>query len=323
MENVIKNIFSEGKGILAIDERASTIHRKFEKLGIKGDEEQTFKYRNIFFETSNLEDYISGVILAEDTFKNQKTGSKFSREILKEKNISIGVKVDGGLKEYDENLSLTKGLEGLDEKCMELKKMGADFTKWRSIISVEHVTEAFLSKLSKDIAEYARISQKNGLVPIVEPELLIEGSHSIASSEQILIKTITSVINALKENGVDLKTTILKTSFVVSGSEATLDDESEMVGLLTIEALQQTAGEFGGIVFLSGGLNSTDSFSFLNEAKLRAIEVDFVTPISFSFGRALQNDALLTWNGKEENIEKAKEAFMNTLIVAQKSLKTT
>ena len=309
MNPVIAHIFSPQKGILAADERPSSIFKRFKKEGIPETEEMSFAYRSLLFTTPSIEQYISGVILSEDIFLNHRIDGGFSRDFLAKKGISVGVKVDGGLVPYTEkepHLSLTKGFEDLKERCTKYRELGAQFTKWRSVVPVHGATPTFLKALAQDMAQYASIAQQAGLVPIVEPEVLIEGEHSIDDAAKTIQTVLTHIIEALQEHSVDTQACILKTSFACNVNEHTNEQE---VASATIQALMP-AKVFGGVVFLSGGLHTKEAIAYLKEVTATST---LSTPITFSYGRALQNDALTTWKGSDQHIKEAHHIFMETL----------
>lgn len=312
MEDTIEKIFSPEKGILAADESTGTITKRFAALGLTSTPELNKKYRQMLFSTADIEKYISGVILYDETIK-QGLG-----EVLKEKGIVVGIKVDGGLENYkDTEQKVTKGLEGLDQRLVEYKKMGAQFTKWRGVVNISDIypTDEFLEETLGRMAEYAKIVQENEMVPIVEPEVLYDGNHTNARCEEIETKVLQKLFKLLKDKGVDLKNTILKASMVLPGKDSGVTMMPLEVSNSTLRTFQNSVpSEIPGIVFLSGGQTSDQAMFNLNEiVKLNETSKFGPWDLSFSFGRALQNDAMSTWAGKDENIDAAQEVFSKVL----------
>ncbi len=304
--NTVENIFQNKKGILAADERPSSMDKRLEGVSISGGEENRNKFRTLLFETENIQNYISGIIMSTETFEDHMHSSGTpSREYLKNIGVEVGVKVDEGIKD-----GITLGLDTLEDKCLKYSKMGATFTKWRSVIEVSDPKN--INQICEDLTEYAKVVLSHKMIPIVEPEVLRDGEHSIDESKEVIKTTLDTLVSKMKEENVDLSKIILKTSFALSGSKIK-KDEGESVSKCTLYSFQDLPKQLGGIVFLSGGLTPEDSSIYLKRTSELAKGEDLNIPISFSYGRALQSNALKTWGGEDENLEKGREEFLIAL----------
>ncbi len=332
MGTTLQTIFQEYKGILAADERPSSMDKRLESRGIEPSAEMRSRYRHMLFSTPNLERTISGVILSEDTFADHSIEGVPTRDYLKHMGIAVGVKVDEGLEPYNGSdvLSITTGLETLDKKCAQYAKEGAAFTKWRAVIPVTGVEDAFLAAMASNMATYAQTVLKHNLVPIVEPEVLLKGTNTIDEVAAALERTLEAVVHALRDINCNPHQCILKTSFAATG----LDNEplsADTVAERTLAVFKKIGLDsdkgFYGIVFLSGGLSSETAISYIQRiraiAEQRGTEFSFGPPLTFSYGRALQDPALTAWDGKDENAYTAQIAFTQTLQHAIKKYKGT
>lgn len=326
IDTTLKTIFQPYKGILAADERPSSMDRRLTEHGIKDGKAMRDKYRKILFSTPNLERTISGIILSEDTFTEHTMDAVPTRDFLRNLQIAVGVKVDGGLEPYEgsETLKKTKGLDGLGDRCKQYQRQGAAFTKWRSAIPVIGVTDEYVAAIAADMAAYARCALDNDLVPIVEPELLLNGDHTIEETEKTFKKVIPAVLAALIEKKCNPQHCILKTSFITDGLTDGVEPAEE-AAKRTLTVFKETGlkggKSFYGIVFLSGGLESKTAIAYIQHIKALAEKEGFPTPLSFSYARALQEPVLHEWKGKEENILNAQLAFTQTLQHAIKKYK--
>ena len=331
VQETLQKIFRENLGILAADERPSSMDRRLESYGIAPGESMRNQYRSILFSTPNIERYVSGVILSEDTFSEHRVGDVLSRDYLANLGIAVGVKVDEGLAPYtpdESELHITKGLESLREKCAQYKKEGAVFTKWRATIPVTPLPDGFLTAVAENMATYASVVLKHDLVPIVEPEVLLEGSHTIDEAAETLEQTIRCVHKALQDKGCNPHHCILKTSFATAGLSAD-QPSSDVVSKKTLEVFKSTNLDsdkgFFGIVFLSGGLPSDTAIEYIQHiravAEDRETEHAFRPPLTFSYGRALQDMALKEWGGNQDAVANAQIAFTQTLQHATKKYK--
>ena len=326
IEHTLRTIFQPYKGILAADERPSSMDKRLKEYGIGGGEAVRQKYREVLFSTPNLERTISGIILSEDTFAKHSMEGVPTRDFLRGLGIAVGVKVDGGLEPYQGSAVLRKtiGLDGLDDRCKQYQEQGVQFTKWRSAIPVVNTTDDFIATIAADIATYAHYALENDLVPIVEPELLLSGDHTVEETEEVFKRVIPAVLTALTEKGCDSQQCILKTSFITDGLEdGVLSADEAAKRTLTVfkdTGLDSTKG-FYGIVFLSGGLTSEIAIAYIQRIKALAEQEEFEIPLTFSYARALQEPVLTEWQGKEENILSAQLAFTQTLQHAIKKYK--
>lgn len=318
MNETILKIMTPYKGILAADESTPSITKRFASLGLVSTPELNKEYREMLFTTPDIEKYISGVILFDESIK-QGLG-----EILKQKGIEIGIKVDMGLESFNgTDEQITKGLEGLGDRLEEYKKLGAIFTKWRGVIKISDIypTEDFINQNLSRMADYAKIVQDHQMIPIVEPEVLLDGNHTNTRCEEISTKTLKKLFEILKEKNVDLSALILKASMVMPGKESGVVVMPLEVSNSTLRSFQNSVPqEVPLIVFLSGGQTPDVATFNLNEInKLNKDHKFGDWDLSFSFGRALQEEAMKEWSGKLENIEKAQKVFLERLIKVSKA----
>jgi len=302
-----------GKGILAADESTGTCEKKFAKAGIPCTQDSRRAYRELFFTTPGFGEFISGVILYDETIRQSASNGKKFVDILKGVGILPGIKVDQGVKEMDgsPNEKVTKGLDGLPERLKEYAKLGAKFAKWRAVITIGEglPTDANLRQNAKDLAAYAKDCQEAGLVPIVEPEVLMDGSHDISACRDASERTLTALFEELKSAGVAIDGIILKTNMVVPAKDCPKQATPEEIAEATLGLFKKVLPkELVGQAFLSGGQSEEEA-----TANLDAINKKGPLPwkMSFSYGRALQNTALKTWNGKAENVPAAQKAFLH------------
>jgi fructose-bisphosphate aldolase class I len=317
MEETIKKLLVENKGILAADESSGTIEKRFAGIGLTSTPELNQKYREILFTTLGIEGYISGVILFDESVRQG------LHKILEEKEIVPGIKVDGGLEPFNGGEEqITKGLEGLSDRIREYSTIGLKFSKWRAAIKISDIfpTDTFLEEDLGRIVEFAKLSQAAGLVPIVEPEVLLDGNHTTTRCAEISVKVWQILFEKLKTAKIDLKNLILKTNMILPGKDSSIKAEPLEIAEATLRSLNGSVpAEVGGIVFLSGGQTPDEATNNLNEIVKRKGGAPW--PLSFSFSRALQEEALRAWAGKDENIEFAQEAFLTRLIKVSKARK--
>ena len=304
--------------------------RRLEEHGIAAGKEMRAKYRTLLFSTPNLERTISGIILAEDTFQDHAIDGVPTRDYLAHLGIVVGVKVDGGLVPYNEDkvLKRTIGLEGLQKRCASYKERGAGFLKWRSAIPAIGVTDNFITTVVSDMVEYASHALEHGLVPILEPEILLEGSHTAEDTAETFKRTLSALLTALTKRGCDPHHCILKTSFIIDGldrEEVSAEEVAKKTLITLKEAGLDTGKSFYGVVFLSGGLESKRAINYIQQIKAfveqEGTEHSFAPPITFSYARALQEPVLAVWKGEEENALVAQLAFTQTLQLAVKKYK--
>ena len=311
LTDIAKSLVAPGKGILAADESSKTIQKRFDKIGLTSTPETNLTYREMFFTTPEIEDYISGVILYDETIR-QSIDGKTVPEYLQGKGILPGIKVDKGawkLANFEEE-KITEGLDGLRDRLTEYKEMGARFAKWRAVITIGEgiPTDTCIEANAEALARYAALCQEQDIAPIVEPEVLMDGGHSIEKCQEVTAKTLKAVFEKLKLYKVFLEGIILKPNMVISGKENPTQASSKEIAQATVETFLGVAPkEVPGIVFLSGGQTPDEATENLKEINLIP---GSPWQLSYSYGRALQDEALKAWAGKEENTQAAQEAFL-------------
>jgi len=299
------------KGILAADESVGTIGKRFAKLGMPSTAETHRAYRDMLFTTPGIEEFIAGVILYDETIRQESLGGTLFPRLLAEKAIIPGIKVDTGAVEMalHPGEKVTQGLDGLRERLAEYRSMGARFTKWRAVISIGAgiPSKACISANAQDLARYAALAQEAGLVPIVEPEVLMDGDHDQERCEVVTSGVLRSVFKELARQGVLLEGILLKPSMTVSGKSCSRQAGVQDVAEATVRTLRRAVpAAVPGIVFLSGGQSSE-----LATAHLNAMNKLGPHPweLSYSYGRALQEPALTVWHGERANVAAAQAAF--------------
>ena len=321
LELVAKALVLHPKGILAADESGGSIHKKFEQLGIPDTYDNRRDYRNIFFTTPDIDKYINGVILFDETTRQQADNGQNFVDYLISKRIIPGIKVDQGLEKFqDSDETYTRGLLGLEHRLVEYYQMGLRFAKWRAAFdltlddqgNILTPTDYAIAENCQILAKYAVKCQNAGLVPIVEPELIYNGNYTIDQSAKITSKILDKLFEELVNHHVNLKACILKVNMVLAGKQQTRQSTPEEVGVKTAEILKAHVPDtLAGIVFLSGGQTPEQATANLAEIIKHG---PFPWPVTFSFARALQDPALYTWAGDNTNIEKARQAFADRLI---------
>jgi fructose-bisphosphate aldolase class I len=313
MDATALELVAPGKGILAADESGPTIEKRFKNIGIASTEENRRAYREMLFTTPGLGAFISGVILYDETIRQKtKSGASFV-EALAQQGIIPGIKVDKGAKPLAgfQGDKITEGLDGLRDRLAEYARLGARFTKWRAVIAVADnlPSRTGAAANAHALARYAALSQEAGLVPIVEPEVLMDGSHPLARHYEVTRSMIHLVFDALFEHGVRLEAMLLKANMVLSGSTCPQQASVIEAAEATLLCMRHTVPPaIPGIVFLSGGQNDVDATEHL-DAMNRIDKVPW--ELSFSFGRALQAPALKSWAGKTENVGVAQQALLH------------
>lgn len=316
---IARSFFADGKGILAADESVHTATTRLASYGIAASPEMRRQYRDLFLGAAGVEKYLSGVILFSETLLEKGNDKRLFPDSLAMRGIHPGVKVDLGTEPLAESPEefITNGLIGLSERLVEFKKQGAVFTKWRGVIRIDGdrlPTPQALHENAKRLATYAKEAQAVGLVPILEPEVLHEGKHGRARARAVIAETLKTLFTVLDELAVDRTGVILKTAMALSGSESGKLDTSEEVAEDTLSALVENVPRgVAGIVFLSGGQGPQQSTDNLAAITIRARTVKAPWPLTFSYARALQEEALAIWKGKEENVSAARAAFMTRL----------
>jgi fructose-bisphosphate aldolase class I len=306
-------LVAPGKGILAADESDGTIKKRFDSIGVESTEDNRRAYREMLFTTEGAGDHISGVILFDETIRQSSAdGTAFPR-LLEQQGIIPGIKVDKGAKALANapGEKITEGLDGLRERLAEYVGFGARFTKWRAVITIgeDIPSEYCFWTNAHALARFAALSQEAGLVPIVEPEALMDGDHSIERSYSVTSRMLNAVFTELHDQRVELEEMLLKTNMVLSGYEASDRAGVEEVAEQTLRCLRRNVpAAVPGIVFLSGGQSDEDA-----TAHLSAMNAIGGAPweLSFSYGRALQAPALKAWAGEEANLPRAQEAYLH------------
>ena len=307
-------LVAEKKGILAADESGGTIKRRFDTINVESTEENRRNYREMLFRTAGVADFVSGVILFDETIRQAAADGTPLVKVLSDQGIIPGIKVDKGtvpLPNSPDEL-VTEGLDGLRNRLKEYVELGAGFTKWRAVISISDGTPSGygLSANAHALARFAALSQEAGLVPIVEPEILRDGDHSIERCFEVTEETLREVFDQLAQQKVLLEGMLLKPSMVISGGSADQRAEPEVVAQMTLECLKRVLpSAVPGVVFLSGGEPDNSVTANLNAINKKA--ANYLSPwqLSFSFGRSLQGAPLVAWAGKSENTEAAALAF--------------
>ena len=311
LTDIANYIVSEGKGILAADESNPTCKKRFDTISVESSEENRRDYRELLFTSNGMRDNIGGVILFDETIRQKSASGATLVELILANGALAGIKVDKGLKPFRESEveTLTQGLDDLDERCSEYANLGAKFTKWRAVINIGDgmPTQECIDANMDALAQYAKIAQKNGMVPIVEPEILINGSHSIEDCYDATSRSIKSLFDYLNSYDVDIAGTILKPNMVTPGLDSEHKATVKEVAEMTIRCLKESVpDELPGVAFLSGGqteIESTEHLDMMNKIG------GFPWKLSFSYGRALQQSALNAWLGKAENKVAAQAAF--------------
>jgi fructose-bisphosphate aldolase class I len=311
MESTIEGLLVRGKGILAADESSPTIAKRFADIHLASTEESRRSYRELLFTTDGLNEFISGVILFDETLRQKTSDGILMPEVLSQQGIIPGIKVDKGavaLANFPGEKN-TQGLDGLRERLKEYRELGARFTKWRAVIAIDESipTQTCVEANARTLAMFAALSQEAGLVPIVEPEVLMDGDHSIDRCEEVTTVTLNSVFKALFRHRVVLEQVLLKTGMVLSGKDCSQQADLAHVAEATIRCLRRSVpAAVPGIVFLSGGQSDEAATQRLNA--ICAVS-DIPWKLSFSFGRALQAPALKIWQGSADNVAAAQAAL--------------
>jgi fructose-bisphosphate aldolase, class I len=319
---VAESIVADHKGILAADESTGTIKKRFDSIGVESTDQSRQAYRNLLFTTPGIEDWIGGVILYDETIRQRADDGTPFAELLASRGIVPGIKVDTGAHDLADfpGEKVTEGLDGLRERCAEYRQLGARFAKWRAVITIGNgiPTDGCIRANAHALARYAAICQEQDLLPIVEPEVLMDADNSIETCYDATARTLHAVFDELFGQRVDVTGTLLKPNMVISGKGSPAQADAQRIAELTIEAFKRhVPAAVPGIVFLSGGQSEVEATQNLNEIN----RVGGPWPLSFSYGRALQASALEAWRGDAANVEAGQQAFahrarMNSLAVA-------
>ena len=302
---------AKGKGVLAADESSGTCEKRFSSVGVECTEESRRTYRNLLFSAPGVEQYLSGVILFDETARQKAPDGSLIPQYLAKKGILPGIKVDKGLANipFTREEKVTEGLDGLQKRMKEYFDLGCRFAKWRAVITIgaDIPTHTCLYANAHALARYAAICQEASIVPMIEPEVLLDGSHSAERSEEVHEATLRATYAAMAAYNVSLEHLILKTSMVVSGKDNARQAGVDEVAERTVRVLRRTVpAAQPGIVFLSGGQSDEAATAHLNAmSAMRGLP----WPLTFSYSRALQNPALKAWRGQAGNVAAAQKAF--------------
>lgn len=314
LSKVASQMVAKGKGILAADESSGTIEKKFAKIGVESTEHTRREYRELFFTTEGMEEFISGVILYDETIRQSASDGRSFVSILEAKGVLPGIKVDQGTTEMNaaSNEKVTKGLEGLMGRLQEYAGSGARFTKWRAVITIDEgkglPSDENIRQNAQSLAAYAKAAQDAGLVPIVEPEVLMDGGHDIDACEKASTRTLTAVFEELEKAGIDFSGMVLKTNMVIPGKENSKASPEEIARRTIALFKKVLPSELPGQAFLSGGQSEVEATQNLNAMNAPLVGAG-PWNLTFSYGRALQDSALKTWNGATENVPAAQKNF--------------
>jgi fructose-bisphosphate aldolase class I len=313
MDHTAAALVAPGKGILAADESTPTMAKRLSAIGLESTEPRRREYRELLFTTVGLSEYVSGVILFDETIRQRTTDGRPFADVLSSAGLIPGIKVDAGTKPLaafpDE--VVTDGLDGLRDRFEEYAELGARFAKWRAVLRIGEgrPTPTCIEANAHALARYAALAQEAGLTPVVEPEVLMDGSHTVERCAEVTTEVLRSVYDQLARHRVRLEATLLKPNMVLPGSECPDQADDERIALMTVEVLRRTVpAAVPGIVFLSGGQSDEQA-----TARLDAINRHVPQPweLSFSFGRALQAPVLRAWAGEEANRSAAQAALLH------------
>jgi fructose-bisphosphate aldolase class I len=311
LEETARALVAEGKGILAADESDGTIKKRFDSIGVESTEDTRRAYRELLFATEGAEEYISGVILFDETIRQSAADGTPFPKLLESKGIIPGIKVDKGAKPLAlaDGETITEGLDALRERLSEYRELGARFAKWRATYSIERdkPSEYCVWTNAHALARYAALCQEAGLVPIVEPEVLQDGTHTLEESRKATGRVLQALYTELHDQRIDYRGTLLKPNMVLSGYDAPERAGAQEVAEATLDCFyRHVPAAVPGIVVLSGGQSDEDATAHLNAMNAMG---PHPWELSFSYGRALQAPALKAWGGKPENVEAAQRAY--------------
>ena len=317
LRETASQLVAPGRGILAADESTPTIQKRFDSIQVESTEDSRRAYRGMLFTTAGAEEFISGVILFDETLRQSAEDGRSFPELLTAKGMVPGIKVDRGAKDLAAapGEKITEGLDGLRERLAEYHQLGARFAKWRAVINID-TSSGLPSDYCLDanvhaLARYAALSVEQGLVPIVEPEVMMDGTHSIETCSKVTERALHKVFARLYDHRVDLREILLKPNMVLPGSDCPQQASTEQVASATVECFQRSIPvALPGIVFLSGGQTEVEATAHLDAMnKIGTQHGGLPWQLSFSYGRALQASALAAWGGAPENLEAGQEAF--------------
>jgi fructose-bisphosphate aldolase, class I len=309
-----RELVAPGKGILAADESSGTIKKRLASVDVESTEENRRAYRQLLFTPAGLEEHISGVILYDETIRQKADDGRSLAEVLSGKGIIPGIKVDKGAKPFPlhPGEKITEGLDGLRERLVEYRELGARFAKWRAVIGIagREIPRRFtLEANAHALARYAALCQEEGLVPIVEPEVLMDGDNDLLRCEEVTEEALSIVFGQLRGHGVCFEGMLLKPNMVIAGKESDRQASVEDVAAATVRCMRRVVpAAVPGLVFLSGGQSAELATAHLNEMNRRG---PHPWELSFSYGRALQEPSLNAWRGRKENVKKAQEILLH------------
>ena len=297
IENIAKKLISKGKGILAADESTGTMTKRLASVGVESTAKNRLKFRETLFSAEGMKHYIGGVILFDETIKQKTSNGKTIPELIESFGSIPGIKVDTGAKVLagSPEEKITEGLDGLRDRLNEYYKLGARFTKWRAVynISKKYPSELAIKSNAHALARYSALVQEAKMVPIIEPEVLMDGEHNISKCYEITAKVLKECYKKLKLHNVNLKGTILKPNMILPGNKSKDKSNTTEIAKMTLKCLKENVpSEVPGIAFLSGGQTEIEATQNLNEIN-KINDTSFV--MSFSYGRALQQSALKNW----------------------------
>jgi len=309
--NIAQSLVHVGKGILAADESSPTIKKRFDRINVPSTDENRRSYREMLFTTQGIEEFISGVILFDETLRQMAQDGTPLPDVLAKKGIIPGIKVDKGAKALAgfPGEKITEGLDGLRDRLVEYRELGAQFAKWRAVITIGEgiPTRACIDANARALARYAALCQEAELVPIVEPEVLMDGKHDLERCEEVTTTTLMRVFAELHEHRVRLEGMLLKANMVISGKTCPQQASVDEVAEATVRCMRRTVpAAIPGIVFLSGGQSPEQATEHLNTMNAMG---DQPWELSFSYGRALQEPALAAWKGKAANAPLVQKAL--------------
>ena len=304
-------IVSNGKGILAADESTGTMTKRLDSINVASSPENRLIFREALFSSNGMENFIGGVILFDETIKQSTKSGNSIPELINQSGAVIGIKVDAGAKILagSPEEKVTEGLDGLRERLTEYYKLGARFTKWRAVYNIteKHPSELAIKSNAHALARYAALVQEANMVPIVEPEVLMDGDHDINKCYEVTAKVLNECYKELKLHNVDLKGTILKPNMILPGNGSKNESRTGEIAKMTLKCLKENVpGEVPGIAFLSGGQTEIEATQNLNEIN-KINDTNFA--LTFSYGRALQQSALQYWGKNQEDIVNVQEIF--------------
>ena len=314
LNEIARAIVKNHRGILAADESTSTIAKRFSGIGVDNTEENRRAYRELLFTTAGAAEHIGGVILFDETLRQSTKGGKRFAALLAEQGTIPGIKVDKGTKAlpFAPGEVITEGLDGLRERLAEYRELGAEFAKWRAVIDIASglPTDTCITTNAHALARYAALCQEAGIVPIVEPEVLMDGDHTLERCYEVTRRTLTLVFAELDAQRVALDGILLKPNMVIPGKKCATQASVEAVADATVRVFKDTVpAAVPGIVFLSGGQSEVEATAHLGAMNARHPNLPWT--LSFSYGRALQQSALKAWAGKEANVAAGQHAYLH------------